>query len=89
MRTTVTLRSLPIASRAIPLTTHWLVSLKIPLRRLLKMTTNWLVALLLTAMAASMTGSRRLGEWASFDQVPPVFPALRPRSVSRAAPHQA
>ena len=53
------------------------------------MTTNWLVALLLTAMAASVTGSHRFGEWAGFDQVPPVFPVLRPRSVSRAAQHQA
>ena len=52
------------------------------------MTTNWLVALLLTAMAASVTSSRRFGE-SGFDQVPTVFPALRSRSASRAAPHQA
>ena len=52
------------------------------------MTTNWLVALLLAAMAASVTGSRRFGE-CGFDQVPTVFPALRSRSASRAAPHQA
>ena len=38
-------------------------------------------------MAASVTGSRRFGEWAGFDQVPCSL--LRLRSVSRAAPHQA
>jgi len=47
----------------------------------------WLAALFLTAMAASVTGSRRFGEWAGFDQVPCSL--LRLRSVSRAAPHQA